>query len=124
MASEFGRIYLQSLIGSAEEQVELHRSRRHRVRLRLADRRLRKLRGYEAWRAAPVEASAGEPPRLAFALVSAAILLAAALLGLIAVGHGGALAVGVVEVAGLALVVWWFSLAVACVPRDATPDRG
>jgi Flp pilus assembly protein TadB len=119
MASEFGRIYLQSLIGSAEEQVELHRHSRHRLRLRLADRRLRRLRGYEAWRAAPVEAPADRPPRLALTLVSAAVLVVAALLGLVAAGPRNALAVAVVEVAGLVLVVWWFILAVACVPHES-----
>jgi len=51
--AEFGRTYLQSLIAFSEERVEVHRAGGHRVRLKLAVRRLHKLRAYEAQRGLP-----------------------------------------------------------------------
>jgi hypothetical protein len=51
--AEFGRTYLRSLIAFSEERVELHRAGGHRLRLRLAARRLHKLRAYESQRGLP-----------------------------------------------------------------------
>jgi len=51
--AEFGRTYLLSLIAFSEERVEQHRAGGHRLRLRLAVRRLHKLRAYQAQRGLP-----------------------------------------------------------------------
>jgi hypothetical protein len=51
--AEFGRTYLQSLIAFSEERVATHRAEGHRLRSRLAVRRLHKLRAYEAQRGLP-----------------------------------------------------------------------
>lgn len=115
---EFGRVYLRSLIASAEEQVELHRTRGHRLRLRLATRRLRKLLAYENTRHARIGTAQPAPPRLAVALVSVVWLASMALLGILKLADAGALWVSILEVPILALAVLWFFLAVACVPTD------
>ena len=115
---EFGRVYLRSLIASAEERVDLHRERGHRLRLRVATRRLRKLLAYENQRHTRIGAAAAAPPRLALAVVSVSWLASMVLLGIVRLQDAGALWVTILEVPTLALVVLWFLLAVACVPTD------
>ena len=122
--SEFGRVYLRSLIDSAEERVELHRSRGHRLRQRVATRRLRKLLAYENQRHIPVGKAVWAPPRLALAVVSIVWLAAIAALATLVLGDAGAFWVSAVEVAALALAVVWFVLAVACVPLGASLEQG
>jgi hypothetical protein len=63
MASPLGRIYLQSLIASAEGSVKAHRAENHKFRLRIATRRLRKLRAYEAERDLRADALRGSERR-------------------------------------------------------------
>ena len=77
---EFGRVYLRSLIASAEERVELHRTRGHRIRLRVATRRLRKLLAYENQRHLRIGSARQAPPRFAVAVVSVLWVAALALL--------------------------------------------
>ena len=67
---EFGRVYLRSLIASAEERVDLHRTRGHRLRQRVATRRLRKLLAYENQRHVRIGAAEQGQPRVVLGLVS------------------------------------------------------
>jgi hypothetical protein len=117
---EFGRVYLRSLIASAEERVDLHRSRGQRVRLWIATRRLRKLLAYENTRHVRIGSAAAAPPRLAVAVVSTAWLASIGLFGLLRLEHAGAFWVSVGEVPMLLLCVAWFFLAIACVPTEGT----
>lgn len=120
---EFGRVYLRSLIASAEERVELHRTRGHRLRRRLATRRLRKLLAYENTRHTRIGATEAAPPRLALAVVSVLWLASIVLLGILKLDDARALWVSILEVPVLALAVLWFLLAVACVPADRSLDQ-
>ena len=108
--------YLRSLIASAEERVDLHRERGHRLRHRVATRRLRKLLAYENQRHARIGAAETAPPRLALAVVTVSWVASMVLLGVLKLEAAGALWLTILEVPTLALVVLWFWLAVACVP--------
>jgi hypothetical protein len=55
--AEFGRTYLRSLIAISEARLATQRAEGHRLRSRLAVRRLRKLRAYEAQRGLPLGAA-------------------------------------------------------------------
>ena len=122
---EFGRVYLRSLIASAEERVDLHRTNGHRFRQRLATRRLRKLLAYENQRHLRIGAAEKGKPRVAFALVSVLLLAAVAVLVLLQLRHAGAVSITAVELPLLVLTIVWFFLAVACVPADrSSPDQG
>jgi hypothetical protein len=121
---EFGRVYLRSLIASAEERVELHRSRGHRIRLRVATRRLRKLLAYENQRHVRIGSARHAAPRFAVAVVSVLWVAALALLVALEYRHASDLWVTAVELSMLALTVLWFMLAVACVPPDrSSPEQ-
>jgi hypothetical protein len=121
---EFGRVYLRSLIASAEERVELHRSRGHRIRRRVATRRLRRLLAYENQRHIRIGPSAAGRPKIALAVTSFVWAAALALLAAVELRHASAVWVTAVELSMLALSVLWFVLAVACVPADrASPDQ-
>ena len=115
---EFGRVYLRSLIASAEERVELHRTRGHRIRLHVATRRLRKLLAYENQRHLRIGSARQAPPRLAVALVSILWVAALALLVACEIRQASAFWMTVAEVSMLTLTLLWFVLAVACVPAD------
>ncbi len=115
---EFGRVYLRSLIASAEERVEVHRTRGHRIRLHVATRRLRKLLAYENQRHLRIGSVRHAPPRLAVALVSVLWVAALALLVACEIRQATAFWTTVTEVSMLGLTVLWFVLAVACVPTD------
>jgi hypothetical protein len=122
---EFGRVYLRSLIASAEERVELQRTRGHRFRLWVATRRLRKLLAYENQRNSRIGAASGAPPRIMFGVVSVLLLAALVLLGLLEFQHASAFWMTAVEVPMFALAVLWFLLAVACVSTDRpSPEQG
>src|SRR5204863_4843905 len=117
--AQFRRTILQSLIGSAEAEVALRRSRRQRLRARRAERRLDELRrqllalenGYRRpagnrWRSAALGRAVG-----------ALWIVGAVLLGIeIAVDGVDSTTVIVGDAAMLALTVVWFLLAVARVP--------
>jgi hypothetical protein len=118
--AQFRRTILQSLIGSAEAEVELRRSRRQRLRARRAERRLDELRrelsaleeGYRRplrhlWRR-----SAALGRTVGVLWLAGAVLLGAeiALDGV----HSTTVIVG--DVVMLMLSVVWFLLAVARVP--------
>ena len=117
---EFGRVYLRSLIASAEERVDLTGRSGHRLRLWLATRRLRRLLAYENTRHARIGAAAAAPPRLAAALVTVAWAASAVLYGILRLSHAGAFWVSAGEVPVLLLCVAWFFLAVACIPTEGT----
>lgn len=122
---EFGRVYLRSLIASAEERVDLHRTHGHRFRRRLATRRLRKLLAYENQRHLRIGAAEKGKPRVALALVSVLLLAAVAVLVLLQFRHASAVSITAVELPLLVLTIVWFFLAVACVPADrSSPDQG
>jgi hypothetical protein len=121
---EFGRVYLRSLIASAEERVELHRSRGHRIRLRVATRRLRRLLAYENQRHVRIGSARSARPRIALALVSVVWVAALVALATLELRHASAVWVTAVELPMLALVVLWFVLAVACVPAGrSSPEE-
>jgi hypothetical protein len=121
---EFGRVYLRSLIASTEERVDLHRTRGHRLRRRVATRRLRKLLAYENQRHARIDAAARNQPRTAIALVSVAWLVTMVLLVILELQDAGPVWVTAVELPMLGLAIAWFFLAVACVPADrSSPDQ-
>jgi hypothetical protein len=106
------------LIASAEQRVELHTAEHHRLRLRLAARRLRKLQAYEEWRSGPVEQLDGGSLQVALLLVSVIWILLAALLGLVELHRGGTVWVTILLVSLLVLTLVWFRLAVLCVPTS------
>lgn len=118
--AQFRRTVLQSLIGSAEAEVELRRSRRQRLRARWAERRLDELRRELSWLDDGYLRPAGRRWRASAALgraVGVLWLLGAVLLGLeIAVDGVHSTTVIVGDVAMLALSVVWFLLAIARVP--------
>ncbi len=121
---EFGRVYLRSLIDSAEERVELHRIRGHRLRRRIATRRLRKLLAYENQRHRRIGAVGQTQPRIALAAVSVGWLAALVLLVVSKLQHAGAFWVTAAELPMLVLSILWFFLAVACIPTDrSSPDQ-
>ena len=118
--AQFRRTVLQSLIGSAEAEVELRRSRRQRLRARRAERRLGELRRELSSLDGGYRTSAGGRWRRSAALgraVGTLWLLGAVLLGFeIAVDGVHSTTVIVGDVAMLVLSVVWFLLAVARVP--------
>jgi membrane-bound ClpP family serine protease len=116
---EFRRTLLRSLIGSAEAEVELRRSRRQRLRTRRAERRLGELRRQlsalddglrperSRWARSPVLGRV-----VSILWVAGAVLLGAEIA---AEGvHSTEVVVG--DVVMLALSLAWFLLAVARVP--------
>jgi hypothetical protein len=117
---EFGRVYLRSLIASAEEQVDLHRTGGHRLRLWLATRRLRKLLAYENTRHSRIGAVAAPPPRFALAAVSVAWLASIAVFAALRLAGAGRLWLSASEVPILALCVAWFFLAIARIPTEGS----
>jgi len=124
--AEFGWIYLQSLIATAEQRFESERALNHRLRAWRASRRLRELREYEAFRHLP-PGSGQPPPRTALAVSSAALACAAVALGALAsLSPSGSVPV-VADVAWLALAMIWFALSVACarrgVPSPPEPEQ-
>ncbi|HEX4526595.1 MAG TPA: hypothetical protein VH108_07625 [Gaiellaceae bacterium] len=123
MASPFGQLYLGSLIASAEQRVELHRAKGHRLRLRIAARRLRKLQAYEEWRGGPVELLDGRSLQVALLVVSVIWIVLGALLGLVELDHGSDFWVTILLVSLLSLTVVWFRLAVLCVPTTEDQER-
>jgi hypothetical protein len=123
VASPLGQIYLQSLIASADGRVELHRARGHRLRLRIATRRLRKLQAYEEWRGGPVETFDRRSLQVALLFVSVIWIVLAAMLAVVELEHGSASSVTILVVSLLALTVVWFRLAVLCVPTNDEEEQ-
>jgi hypothetical protein len=125
VASPFGHIYLQSLIASAEARVDLHTSRGHKLRLRIAARRLRKLHAYQEWRSAPADGVPAPSRRVALILVSGAWIGLAAVLGMLEL-QGTAFGASIGLVAIFALTVVWVVLAVVNLPitDDQEPSDG
>jgi hypothetical protein len=116
---EFGRVYLRSLIASAEERVELHRAGGHRLRLWVATRRLRRLLAYENRRHDRIGAVAvREPPRAAVAAVSAALVAVLVVLGILELRDASAFWLTAAELPMLAMSLLWFFLAVRCLSND------
>jgi hypothetical protein len=112
--AEFGWIYLQSLIETAERRVDDHRARRRRLRAWWAARRLQELRAYEEWRNLPAGGELASPPRTAFALASAALVCAAAGAFALALHSADGSAPAAADLAFLTLASIWFVLGVAC----------
>src|SRR4051794_31124694 len=75
--AEFGGVYVQSLIETAERRVADHRARRRRLRAWWAGRRVEELRAYEAWRSLPAGGQPS-PPRAAFLVAAGALVCAVA----------------------------------------------
>ena len=123
MASPLGQIYLRSLIASAEGRVELHRAGRHRLRLRIAARRLRKLQAYEEWRGGPVGTFDRRSLQVALPFVSVVWIVLAATLAAVELEHWSAAWVTILVVSLLVLTVVWFRLAVLCVPMNDDQER-
>jgi hypothetical protein len=125
--AEFRRTLLRSLIGTAEAEVELRRSRRQRVRARRAERRLDQLRRQlSALDDGPrTERSRwARSPALGRA-VSVLWLAGAVLLGAeIAVDGVHSTTVIVGDVVMLVLSLAWFLLAVARVPVSEPRSAG
>ncbi len=121
VASPFGHIYLQSLIASAEARVDLHTSRGHKVRLRFAARRLRKLRAYQEWRSAPAVGVQAPSRRVALILVSGAWIGLAVVLGVLELQRT-AFGASIVLVAIFALTVVWVVLAVLNLPTTGDQE--
>jgi fatty acid desaturase len=116
--AEFTRIYLTSLTSSVEREVEAYRASRQRLRLAVAERRLRRLQRVAAARGLLSEEIGRQPPRVAFLAATVAVLCSAGLLVLsIATGGFAGTTLAIEELAALVLVVIWFVLAIACVPR-------
>jgi len=112
--AEFGGIYLQSLIETAERRVADHRARRRRLRAWWAARRVAELRAYEAWRSLPAGDQAS-PPRLAFVVAAGALVCAVAGASLLALDSPDGSVPVVADVGLLALASICFVLGVACV---------
>jgi hypothetical protein len=117
--AEFRRTLLRSLIGSAEAEVELRRSRRQRLRARRAERRLdglrRELSALDDGRRS-ARSRRAQSPALGRA-VSVLWLAGAVLLGAEIAANGVHSTIVIVgDVAMLALSLAWFLLAVARVP--------
>ena len=118
--AQFRRTVLESLIGSAEAEVELRRSRRQRLRTRRAERRLdelrRELSSIDAGYLRPVGRRWRRSATLGRA-VGFLWLLGAVLLGFeVAVDGVHSTTVIVGDVAMLVLSVVWFLLAIARLP--------
>jgi hypothetical protein len=107
--SEFNRVYVASLTASVENQVERHRAKGQRFRLRRAERRLAELRGQEA--------TDTDLPVAALVTVTAAWLGSAAILALCVSLSLEPAVTGVADLSLLALTLLWFMLAVACSPK-------
>jgi hypothetical protein len=118
--AEFRRTILRSLIGSAEAEVELRRSRRQRLRARWAERRLDELQQ----QLLALEHGYRRPARLRWARSTAA----SRIVGVVWIAGAAALGAEVVtdgvhsttvivgDCAMLVLSLVWFLLAVARVP--------
>jgi hypothetical protein len=112
--AEFGWIYLQSLIETAERRVDDHRARKRRLRAWWAARRLRELRAYEEWRNLPAGGEMASPPRAVFAVASAAVICATAGAFVLALRSTDGSVPVAADLAFLALASIWFVLGVAC----------
>jgi hypothetical protein len=118
--AQFRRTILRSLIGSAEAEVELRRSRRQRLRARRAERRLDDLRrelsaledGYRRPLGRRWRRSAGLGRAVGVLWLAGAVLLGFEVV--IDGVHSTTVIVG--DVAMLVLSVVWFLLAIARVP--------
>jgi hypothetical protein len=114
----FTRLYLGSLIAAAEDEALAREQRRQRLRLRLAQRRLQRIRGIYATRERDVLATTPARPVVAFSVATVALLLATALLLGTIWRHGLTGTLPQIEVIGfLVLATIWFALAVACTPE-------
>jgi hypothetical protein len=112
--AEFGWIYLQSLIETAERRVDDHRARKRRLRAWWAARRLQELRAYEEWRNLPAGGEMASPPRTAFAVASAAVICAVATALALALRSADGSIPMAADLGFLALASIWFVLGVAC----------
>jgi hypothetical protein len=112
--AEFGWIYLQSLIETAERRVDDHRARKRRLRAWWAARRLQELRAYEEWRNLPAGGEMASPPRTAFAVASAAVICAVATALVLALRSADGSIPMVADLGFLVLASIWFVLGVAC----------
>jgi hypothetical protein len=112
--AEFGGIYLQSLIETAERRVADHRARKRRLRAWWAGRRVEELRAYEAWRRLPAGGQAS-PPRAAFLVAAGALVCAVAGTSLLALASADGSVPAVADLGLLALASICFVLGVACV---------
>jgi hypothetical protein len=119
--SEFNRVYVASLTASVESQVERHRAKRQRLRLRRAERRLAELRRiYVPAAEAETQGQAlseAQRPIAALVTVTAAWLGSAAILALCVSLQLEPAVTGVADLSLLALTLVWFVLAVACSPK-------
>ncbi|MGH3001211.1 MAG: hypothetical protein ACRDM1_00815 [Gaiellaceae bacterium] len=120
--AEFTRIYLSSLTRSIEREVVSHRNYNRRLRLALAERRLRKIDAASFARGLHGEKPGRNRPRVALFVATVAVLCSLVILGTSIAADGPAVMVALSEVAMLALVVIWFVLAVACVPKIGEPE--
>jgi hypothetical protein len=120
--SEFNRVYVASLTASVEGQVERHRAKRQRLRLRRAERRLAELKRVTVPSAEAEtqreEATDETRPVAALVTVTLAWLGSAAILALCVSLQLEPAVTGVADLSLLALTVLWFVLAVACSPKS------
>jgi hypothetical protein len=116
--SEFNRVFVASLTASVESQVDRHRAKRHRLRLRRAERRLAELKRVSAPDAKAATqlqtATDATRPIAAFVTVTAAWFGSAAILALCLALHLEPAVTGVADLSLLTLTLLWFVLAVAC----------
>jgi hypothetical protein len=120
--SEFNRLYVSSLIASVESQVERHRAKGQRLRLRRAERRLAELRQLPVPATAhqsQAEATDDGRPVGVLRVATVAWLCSGAMLAVCVALRLEAGVTAVADLALLALTLMWFLLAVACSPRDS-----
>lgn len=115
----FGALYLESLTRTAQLRLDVHDRHEHRLRARLAARRLRALNDYSALRRSPHAMPSTAAPRVAFAIASIALAVSVGLGLLAAQAAQDSLVLSLADVGMVVLAALWFALGVACVTQQA-----
>jgi hypothetical protein len=121
--AEFGWIYLQSLIETAEDRLAAAQAGRHRIRTWRAARRLRELEAYRAHRHLPPGSQPPSPPRAALASATVGLVCTVAAMLALAAGSSDGSVPALADLATLALALIWFALALACLRRPGSGTR-
>jgi len=109
---EFGRLYVSSLIASAERAAE----RRHMLGRRTARRRIERLRDYAAERQRSLTTPLFDPPRALLVIVSVLWLVAASALAVVETSEVRVTVRSATNIALLVVSMLWFLVAILCVP--------